>query len=195
MPKPIPSRRLNARPRRASNSSAARSVATVARKSKKSKGKLPSLRVRTPQDSKLRFLRDAGIIVPGEIPSDDDNVPLDFTRLSNRGIGELHSRYAVRHSHAIFNAAKLAADAAQVKRELRMEKAKFRLRHKKEKVNVVQAMMEDDDTISELEDKLLEVDAKADLVGAVALGYETIVKAASREIARRMGERAATYDA
>jgi hypothetical protein len=140
----------------------------------------------------LRFLKDAGVIVPEEIPSDEDSVPLDFTRLSNRGIGALHSRYAVRHSHAIFNAAKLSADAAQLKRELRMEKAKFRLRHKSEKVNIVNAMMEEDEMILGLEDKLLEVDAKVDLISAVAEGYESIRNAASREIARRMGERAAT---
>jgi hypothetical protein len=138
----------------------------------------------------LRFLKDAGIIVPEEIPSDEDTIPLDFTRLSNRGIGHLQSRYAVRHAHAIFAASKVGTDAAAIKRELRLEKAKFRLKHKKEKVNVVAAMMDDNDTISELETTLAEVEAKAELLDAVAAGYADIRDAASREITRRMGERA-----
>ena len=191
MAKKIPSRKPSAKAQRVSSSSVARSGNSVRKKSGESKEHESSLSVRTPKESKLRFLLDAGIIVPEEIPSDEDSIPLDFTRLSNKGIGQLHSRYAVRHAHVIFNAAKLAADAATLKRELRMEKAKFRIRHRGEKKNIVDAMMEDEDTITDIEDKLLEVDAKVDLLAAVAIGYETIRNAASREIARRMGERAA----
>jgi hypothetical protein len=174
-----------------SNSSAVHSKSSVKRKSKKFRDNEPSLKVRTPKDSPLAFLRDAGIIVPEEIPSDDDSVPLDFTRLSNRGIGQLQSRYAVRHAHAIFNAAKLSADVAQLKRDLRLEKAKFRLRNKGEKVNVINSMMEEDDTIVEIEDALTAVEMKVDLIGAVAAGYEDLRNAASREMTRRLGERAA----
>lgn len=136
----------------------------------------------------MQFLKDAGIIVPGEIPADEDRVPLDFTRLSNRGIGQLQSRYAVRHAHAIFNAAKLGADAAQLKRDLRLEKAKFRLRHKGEKFTVINSMMEEDDTIAEIEDALTEVEMKVDLLAAVAGGYEDLRNAASREMTRRISE-------
>lgn len=139
----------------------------------------------------MKYLRDAGIVTPEEIPPDEDSVPLDFTRESNQGIGALQSRYAVRHAHAIFNAAKLTSDAATLKRELRMERAKFRVRYKDEKVNVVQAMMEMDDEITELEGKLLEVEAKEGLLSAVAQGYADLRDAASREITRRMQERAA----
>lgn len=192
MAKEIPSRHRNAKRRRASNSSAARSETTVGKKSKRSKDETPTLSVRTPKDSPLKFLKEAGIIVPEEIPSDDDRVPLDFTRLSNRGIGQMQSRYAVRHAHAIFNAAKLSADAAQLKRDLRLEKAKFRLRNKGEKVNVINSMMEEEDTIVEIEDKLTSVEMKVDLIGAVAAGYEDLRNAASREMTRRLGERAAT---
>lgn len=186
------SHRPNAKRRGASNSSDARSGNSVKKKSKRSSTDEPSLSVRTPQDSPLRFLRDAGIIVPEEIPSDEDSVPLDFTRLSNRGIGQMQSRYAVRHAHAIFNAAKLSADAAQLKRDMRLEKAKFRLRNKGEKVNVVNSMMEEDDTIVEIEDRLTEVEMKVDLIVAIAAGYEDLRNAASREMTRRLSERAAT---
>jgi hypothetical protein len=138
----------------------------------------------------LKYLAEAGIIVPEEIPSDEETVPLDFTRLSSRGIGHLQSRYAVRHSHAIFNAAKVGADVAAIKRDLRMVKAKFRIRHKKEKVNVVNAMMEDDKEIVKLEAKLAVVEAREDIISALAQGYADIRDAASREITRRTAERA-----
>lgn len=128
--------------------------------------------------------------MPEEIPSDEDHVPLDFTKLSSKGIGGIQSRYAVRHSHAIFNVAKLAADQAHLRRDLRMEKAKFRMKHRNEKLNVVNAMMEDDPTISEFEDKLMEIDAKIGVLSAVAQGYEDLRNAASREMSRRIGERA-----
>lgn len=191
MPIKKKSRHRNASRREQSSSKDARSGNSAKKKSRKSKDKLEGLHVRTPKDSRYRFLKDAGVIVPEEIPSDEDTVPLDFTRLSNRGIGHLQSRYAVRHAHAIFAAAKLSADAASLKRELRLEKAKFRLHHKKEKVNVVAAMMDEDEEISALEEKLQEVETKEDLLNAVAAGYADLRDAASREITRRMGERAA----
>jgi len=72
-----------------------------------------------------------------------------------------------------------------------MEKAQFRMRHKEEKVNVVQAMMEDDDEIVKLETKLLEVESRRAILDAVASGYADLRDAASREITRRLSERAA----
>ena len=185
------SRPRSATAQRASSSPAARSGNSVKAKSKKSSESESVLRVRTPKDSKLQYLQDAGIIVPEEIPSNEDRVPLDFTQLSNRDIGGLQSRYAVRHAHSIFNAAKLGSDAATVKRELRLEKAKFRLRHKEEKVNVVAAMMDEDEGIAELESALIEIETRQDVLDAVSQGYADIRDAASREITRRMGERAA----
>ena len=137
----------------------------------------------------MQFLADAGIIVPEEIPGDDDRVPLDFTKLSSQHLGALQSRYAVRHSHAIFNAAKLAADLAGLKRDLRLEKAKFRLHHKGEKLNVINAMMEEEESIAEIEEALSEVEAKVGILGAIAAGYEDLRNAASREITRRIGEK------
>lgn len=138
----------------------------------------------------MQFLADAGVIVPEEIPCDEDTVPLDFTATSSREIGHLQSRYAVRHSHAIFAAAKLGSDIARLKRELRLAKAKFRLSHPKEKVNIIAAMMEEDEGISELETELAEVEAREHLLQAVADGYQDIRDAASREISRRSAERA-----
>lgn len=190
MAKKIPSRRQSAKARVRSSSSDAHSRNSARKKSKKSSDDSGTLSVRTPQDSPLQFLADAGIIVPEEIPSDEDRVPLDFTALSSKQIGSLQSRYAVRHAHAIFNAAKLAADEAALKRDLRLVKAKFRLHHKGEKMNIVNAMMEEDETIIEIEERLSEVEAKVGILTAVAQGYEDLRNAASREMSRRIGERA-----
>src|SRR5215831_5383815 len=162
------SRSRSARAQRPSNSSGVRSGSIAAKKSKQTSSDDGKLKIATPQNRRLRFLTDAGIIVPEEIPSDEDSIPLDFTRLSSKGIGGIQSRYAVRHAHAIFNVAKLAADEASLRRDLRMEKAKFRMRNKDEKLNVVNAMMEDEESIAEIEDKILEVQAKVVVLTAVA---------------------------
>lgn len=140
----------------------------------------------------MRHLAEMGIVVPEEIPSDDDLLPLDFTNASNRDIGGTHSRYAVRHAHAIFQAAKTQAKLGALKRDLRHAEAKFRIKRKGEKVNVVNAMMEDDEHIMAVRDRVSKAEIELGLINAVAEGYEDIRNAASREISRRMGERAAT---
>jgi hypothetical protein len=117
-------------------------------------------------------------------------VPLDFTRLSSRGIGELQSRYAVRHAHAVYNTALLEMDVLRMKRELRMAQAKFRIRHKGQPKNITDAEMEQDEEISALYDEISEVEIKLTLMEAVVKTYEGIRNAASREISRQTSERA-----
>jgi len=140
----------------------------------------------------LRVLADLGLVVPEEIPSDEDTLVLDFTLLSNRDIGSVHSRYAVRHAHAIFQAAKTAAKIATLNRDLRFSEAKFRITHKGQQLNVVRALMEDDEHITKQRDRVSKAEIEHELITAVAQGYEDIRNAASREISRRLGERAAT---
>jgi hypothetical protein len=148
------------------------------------------LKISTPKSRALHWMATAGIIVPEEIPPDDERVPLDFTRLSSRGIGELQSRYAVRHSHAVFNAALLESDILRLKREVRIAQAKFRIRNPGKPKNVVDAMMEEDDEIADLLDQISEVEIKLTLMEAVVRTYEGIRNAASREISRQTSERA-----
>lgn len=137
----------------------------------------------------MRVLKDAGLVAPDEIPTDEVRVPLDFTELSNKGVGELHSHYAVRHAHAIFQAALNESRLVHLKRDLRIEQSKFRIRNKAEKKNVVDAMMEDDERIAHLLSRISEQEAILKLVSAVAEGYEDFRNAASREMSRRIGER------
>jgi len=148
------------------------------------------LKISTPKNRALRWVAEAGIVVPEEIPPDEERVPLDFTRLSSRGIGELQSRYAVRHAHAVYNTALLEMDVLRMKRELRMAQAKFRIRHKGQPKNITDAEMEEDEEISALYDEISEVEIKLTLMEAVVKTYEGIRNAASREISRQTSERA-----
>lgn len=138
----------------------------------------------------MRSLSEVGLIVPEEIPGDDETVPLDFTTLGNRDLGGLHSRFAVRHSYALFHSALGASRLVRYRRRLRIAEASFRVRHSGEKKTDVDALMEEDKEISKVRDKIALAEAKQEIVQAVASGYEAIRNAASREISRRLGERA-----
>jgi hypothetical protein len=148
------------------------------------------LRVSTPKNRSLKWLAEAGIVVPEQIPSDEERVPLDFTRLSSRGIGEIQSRFAVRHSHAIYNAALLESDVLKLRRELKIAQAKFRIHHKGLAKNIVDAMMEEDDELAALLDKISEIEIHLTILEAVVKSYEGIRNAASREMSRQASERA-----
>jgi hypothetical protein len=138
----------------------------------------------------LRALADAGLIVPDEIPSEDEIVPLDFTTLSDRGVGSIHSRFAVRHAHALFHVALAGTKLVALRRDMRIAQAKFRLEHTEEKrKNVVDAMMEEDEHLAHLFDRISVAEAHIAMLGAVAQGYEDLRNAASREMTRRISER------
>lgn len=130
-------------------------------------------------------------MVPEEIPTDEDHVPLDFTRLSNKDVGALHSRYSVRHAHAIYQLALLASEVVRRKRDLRIEEAKFRVTHQGEKKTDVDALMEEDTKIVKHRDKMAVLEAQLEIIEAVAQGYDDLRVAASREMTRRISETAA----
>lgn len=128
--------------------------------------------------------------MPQEIPSDEESVPLDFTTVSHREIGRIQSTFAVRHSHAIYHGALAESKLVRSRRDLRMAQAKFRVRFSDEKKNVVDAMMEEDNHIARLLDRIAIQEAHLKLINAVAAGYEDLRNAASREMTRRLGEKA-----
>ena len=191
MSKPIPSPSRNVSQPKRSNSKGVRLPGSAKRKSKKSSDNDGTLRVRTPTNSNLRVLREENLVVPDEIPGDEDNVPLDFTNLNNRDVGRLHSRYAVRHAHIIYVAAKRQARLANVKRHLRIEQAKFRIKHKGEfqtKYEADDAMLLDEE-LAELIERQDNIEHELQILNAVAQGYADFFSAASREISRRESER------
>lgn len=193
MRKKIQSRPRPVKARTHSNSKDARSGDTAAKKSRKSTQKPKEfLKVATPQNSGLRLLIESGVLTPEEIHAEEEVVPLDFTTLGTREIGAVHSRFAVRHSHALFVLAKVAVELAHLKRDLRLEQSQFRFRHKGE----YKTKYELDDAMFEhkrhriISDKILEAEANHEMLTAVVQGYEDLRNAASREIARRSNEQA-----
>jgi lipoate-protein ligase A len=88
----------------------------------------------------------------------------------------------------IWNVALLDVDVTRLRRDLRIAQSKFRIRHKEEMKNISDALMEDDEEISGLLDRISEVEIKKTLLEAVAKSYDSISKAASREISRRTAE-------
>ena len=184
------SRRQSASAQRVSNSKAVRSQGIAKKKSKKLSRQ--SLKVATPTDTRLAFLQNEGLIAPDEIASNEDRVPLDFTSLNFKLVGAVHSRYAVRHSHAIFRAAYYRVRVAYLQRDIRLLKAKKRAKLSgkyKTKWQLDDALLKDKE-IRELEDDLVDAEAKLTVIEALSAGYEDLRNAASREMFRRGVEKA-----
>lgn len=140
----------------------------------------------------MRVLLESGLLAPEEILADEEIVPLDFTSLPSRDIGAVHSRFAVRHSHALYVLAKVAVELAHLKRDLKLEQAQYRVRFKgdhKTKYELDDAM-----TLSKRHQRIsadiLEAESTYEVMEALVRGYEDLRNAASREISRRLGEQA-----
>lgn len=174
---------------RDSNSRGARSETSAKRKSRQLKSDVESLRVATPEDSE--WLSQKGLIVPDDLEPSEERVSLDFTSISNRSVGAVHSRFAVRHSHALFVRASVATRLLRLRRKHRLALAKFRVREGR-KHSTVKSLEE---TFSigpgkKIENTIMQLEVKAEILDALIGGFEDIVKAASREMSRRDSERA-----
>lgn len=104
----------------------------------------------------------------------------------------MHSRYAVRHSHAIFMASADESRLAILRRNLRLEKAKYRILHGDEyktKYELDDAALLDKE-IGSMEEQIVELEARLKILDGVAQGYEGLRNAASREMFRRSSEQA-----
>ena len=139
----------------------------------------------------MRFLASDGLVVPDDLDPEAENVPLDFTQPSSAAIGALHSRFAVRHAHALFVQARIATDLAHVRNSLRQKESRFRARHSDdyEQKWRLDSEISADKTISRLRERQVELEVHLDMVKAVADGYEDLRNAASREMFRRDSER------
>lgn len=140
----------------------------------------------------MQFLRERGIAAPEELPEGEEHVHLDFTTVSSQQVGAIQSRFAVRHSHVLYHAALAEVHLAKLKRDQRIETAKFRYRFKdkyKTKYELDDAMAMDD-LMEHRQSEILAAEAELTVLNAIAAGYEDIRNAASREVTRRVGERA-----
>lgn len=187
MKKKKPSLKSSAKGREGSRSKDAPSRGTAKKKSEPSNVK--ELRIVTPKN--IGSLAQSGLIVPDDLDPENETVPLDFTSLNNRRVGAIHSRFAVRHAHALFVRAGNATEVLSVRRKHRLALASFRIRMGK-KFRTDKACTEafsKSKTGKQLEKQLLKLEIKAELLDAVIGGYEDITKAASREMSRRDSER------
>lgn len=107
-------------------------------------------------------------------------------------MGAVHSRFAVRHAHALYVRAGIAGEVLRLRRRHRMALASFRVHHG-ENFRTDKACTEAFSRSKDgkrLEKALMELEIKAEVLDAVIGGFDDIVKAASREMSRRDSERA-----
>lgn len=131
------------------------------------------------------------MVVPDNLDPSEERVPLDFTRLSNQDVGAFHSRFAVRHSHALYVRAVVAGRLLRLRHKHRIALARFRsLKAKDFKTDreLVAAFTIDEGATTE--ENIMKLEIKSELLDAVIGGYDDVVKAASREMSRRDSERA-----
>jgi hypothetical protein len=184
------SRRQSAKAQDNFSSKDARSQGSAKRKSKKSKSEIEKLRVATPTNSGLAFLAKEGLVVPDDLDPSEEFVELDLTGVPNGRVGASHSRWAVRHAHALYVLAVTQTKVKRLQRRIRVEKAKYRITHKGGKKFELDDEMALNPKIKKLEDKLVELETHAEIMEALMKGFEDYRNAASREMSRRDSERA-----
>lgn len=186
--KKVRSLKSNARAHASTNSRDAPLRKSAGRKSGSENEK--TLRVATPAN--IGWLSQSGLIVPDNLDPDEEVLHLDFTRLSNREVGAVHSRFAVRHAHVLFVRAGIASERLRLQRRHRLALGAFRIRRGDE-FRTDRACTEAFSRAKDgkrLEKAMMELEIKATMLDAVIGGYDDIVKAASREMSRRDSERA-----
>lgn len=135
----------------------------------------------------MKFLAQKGVVVPDDLDPFDESFRVDFTRLGSRGVGGIHSRLCNRLAHALYVRSEIEGQKLVLSRSLHIKQARFRMRHEGEHktVKALESAMTLDPEIKKMEHKMMKLDVKAVALDAVIKGYESIVKAASREMSRR----------
>jgi len=179
-------------PARAPGSSSirsARSSIAAGRKSSESNGNEKTLKIATPQGSKLQFLRELQLIVPTDLPADERRIPLDLTGTSSQAVGYIHNEFSVRLGYALTNAAIFEGHLIELRRASKLLRANYMLHNQGDakKYELDAAMMLSPD-IKEIEDEIALEEAKLKILDGVIGGYTKIVEGASREISRRENE-------
>jgi hypothetical protein len=133
------------------------------------------------------------LVVPGAITADERELRLDFTSVSSKEIGRIHSEFAVRVGYAIYHASIAEADLIEKRRELKLAKARFIDKNQGKKFEVdAQAALEPE--IKKLEDGIAVLERKKALIEGVIGAYLKLQEGSSREISRRENERTSRGD-
>lgn len=168
---------------------AARSRSSVKMKSRQSREN-EKLRVATPR-THSKWLAQQGIVVPDDLDPSEEEISLDFTTLSNGAVGAIHSRFAVRHAHALYVRAGVATRLLRLRHKHRVALARYRsLNAKRFKTDRELQSAFSEEEGSQTEENIMRLEVKSEILDAVIGGFDDIVKAASREMSRRDSERA-----
>lgn len=126
-------------------------------------------------------------MVPDELDPFDESLSVDFTRMGSRAVGGIHSRLCNRLAHAVYVRSQLEGDRLSLARRIYLAEARFRLKHEDEykTMKMLDAAMILDPEIRKLNSRANKLDVKAVALDAVIRGYESIIRAASREMSRR----------
>lgn len=133
------------------------------------------------------WLAQRGIVVPDDLDPETENLGLDFTRLSSRGIGAIHSRLCNRLAHAYYVRSQLETESLTIERRKHLAEARYRVQHEGDykTMKSMEAAMSLSKPIKKMGRDLLRLEIRAVALDAVIKGYESIIRAASREMSRR----------
>ena len=125
-------------------------------------------------------------MVPDDLDPSDESFRIDFTRLGSRAVGGIHSRVCNRLAHLLYVRGGIEAEKLNLSRRIHLAHARYRLRHEGEykTVKMLESAMILDPEIKKLEKRANKLDVKAVALDAVIKGYESIIRAASREMSR-----------
>ena len=128
--------------------------------------------------------------MPEGLDPSEEIIRLDFTSVSDRHVGAIHSRFSVRHAHALYIRAGVATRLLRLKRKHRLDLAKYRVRNEL-KFKTLKALEESFSLGpgAKLEATIMGLEIKATLMDSIIEGFMDIVRAASREMSRRDSER------
>jgi hypothetical protein len=127
------------------------------------------------------------------LPKDEVHFPLDLTAVSNTVIGQQHSYWSARHAYSLYAVAVVASELAHARHDLRLEEANYwALRGKefKNKWELEHGMTMEHLPARKLQTKILRLSTKLEIMKSLSESYEGLRNAASREMSRRLGERA-----
>lgn len=135
----------------------------------------------------MSWLAQKGVVVPDDLDPHDESFSVDFTTLGSRAVGGIHSRICNRLAHVVYVRGQVESSRLILSRQIHMAEARFRLKHEDEykTIKMLDAAMILDPDIRKLNSKANKLDVKAVALDAVIKGYESTIKAASREMSRR----------
>jgi hypothetical protein len=149
------------------------------------------LKLSAPDDLKLKVLAENGMVIPGRLDDGEVEIPLDLTSLTGRDVGRQFSYWSIRHSHAIVQVAIHKERQARLAYDKKIAEAKWMNLYSANfrTVKDAQSAMLEDKEIRGLAFRLMKAETAADLLEAVSRSYEVLMKACSREMSRRLGQR------